>query len=121
MALDDRPKLGAAVCCLTRYRDLIAARQLHGHGIYYYVPGVLNHFDTEALIACIAPRPFLSLAGELDVASPVSGIHAIETASGAAWHLFGADDFRSRIFPGVGHTFTPAMWAETTEWLRLHL
>jgi dienelactone hydrolase len=122
MALDDRPKLGAAVCCLTRYRDLIAARQLHGHGIYYYVPGMLNHFDTEALIACIAPRAFLSLAGELDAASPVSGIRAIENAASAAWALFDRkDDFRSLIRPGVGHTFTPEMWAKMTEWLLLRL
>lgn len=122
LALDDRPKVGAAVCCLTRYQDLIAARQLQGHGIYYYVPGMLNHFDTEALISCIAPRPFLSLAGELDPASPVSGIRTIENAAGPAWQLFGRGTaFRSVIQPAVGHSFTPAMWAEMIAWLRLHL
>jgi dienelactone hydrolase len=122
LALDDRPKMGAAVCCLTRYQDLIAAQQLHGHGIYYYVPGVLNHFDTEAIIACIAPRPFLSIAGELDSASPVSGIHGIEKAATPAWQLYGQKEaFRSLIHAGVAHTFTPSMWSEMIEWFQRHL
>ena len=84
MALDERPRAAVAVCCLTRYRDLIESRMLQAHGIYYFVPGVLNHFDTEAVVACIAPRAFLSLAGGDDAGSPVSGIRKIEAAAGPA-------------------------------------
>jgi dienelactone hydrolase len=122
MALDDRVKAGVGVCCLTRYRDLIENQALHQHGIYYFVPGLLRHFDTEALIACIAPRPFLSLAGELDPGSPVSGIRAIEQAAAAAWSICQAPEaFQSRVYPETAHTFTHAMWAETLAWLRTHL
>jgi dienelactone hydrolase len=117
MALDDRPKAAVAVCCLTRYRDLIEAQGLKGHGIYYFVPGMLNHFDSEAVVACIAPRAFLSLAGADDAGSPVPGIRKIESAALPAWRLYGkGDDFRSVIYPGVGHVYTPEMWQEMLGW-----
>ncbi|MFA6564217.1 MAG: alpha/beta hydrolase family protein [Verrucomicrobiia bacterium] len=117
MALDDRPKAAVVVCCLTRYRDLIESQMLKAHGIYYFVPGMLNHFDSEAVVACIAPRAFLSLAGADDGGSPVPGIRKIESAAGPAWRLFDkGDDFRSVIYPGVGHVYTPEMWQEMLGW-----
>ena len=122
MALDERPRAAVAVCCLTRYRDLIESRMLQAHGIYYFVPGVLNHFDTEAVVACIAPRAFLSLAGGDDAGSPVSGIRKIEAAAGPAWRLCDKGDaFRSVIYPGVGHVYTPEMWQEMLRWLETRL
>jgi dienelactone hydrolase len=122
MALDDRVKAGVGVCCLTRYLDLIEAQALHEHGLYYFVPGMLRHFDTEALIACIAPRAFLSLAGELDPGSPVAGIRVIERAASAAWSTCGAPDaFQSRIYPATAHTFTHEMWLELIASFRRHL
>lgn len=78
MALDERLKTGVAVGCMTRYEDLIAAQQLKAHGIYYFVPGMLNHFDTEAIISLAAPRPMLFMTGDEDSGSPVEGIHRIE-------------------------------------------
>ena len=122
MALDDRPKAAVAVCCLTRYRDLIDAQLLKAHGIYYFVPGLLNHFDTDAVVACIAPRAFLSLAGADDGGSPVPGIQKIEHAAKPAWQLFNKpDDYRSAIYPGVGHVYTPEMWQEMLHWFESHL
>lgn len=117
MALDDRPRAGVAVCCLTRYRDLLEAEMLKAHGIYYFVPGLLQRFDTEAVIACLAPRPFLSLAGAEDSGSPVPGIHQIEAAAAPAWQLWNRPgNFRSVIYPGVGHQYTTAMWQEMLSW-----
>ena len=117
MALDDRPKAVVVVCCLTRYRDLIESQMLKAHGIYYFVPGMLNHFDTEAVVACIAPRAFLSLAGANDGGSPVPGIRKIESAAGPAWRLYEKNDnFRSVIYPGVGHVYTPEMWQKMLGW-----
>jgi len=122
MALDDRPKAAVAVCCLTRYQDLIQAELLKAHGIYYFVPGMLKHFDTEAVVACIAPRAFLSVAGGDDGGSPVPGIYKIEAAAGAAWKLYDrAEDFRSHIFPGVAHVYTPEMWKEMLQWFDARL
>jgi dienelactone hydrolase len=117
MALDERIKAGVAVACLTRYQDLIAAGGLKYHGIYYYVPGMLRHFDTEAVVAACAPRPLLCLNGDEDAGSPVAGIHRIEAAAAPGWSVLGARErFRSEVFAGLGHVYTPAMWEQTTGW-----
>lgn len=117
MALDERLKAGVAVACLTRYQDLIAAGGLKYHGIYYYVPEVLRHFDTEAVIACAAPRALLCLNGDRDEGSPVSGIRQIEGVASAAWAAAGATErFESRVFPGLGHVYTAEMWERTLSW-----
>ena len=122
MALDERLQSGVAVCCLTRYQDLAAAEGLKYHGIYYFVPGMLRHFDTEAVVALAAPRPLLFLSGEEDAGSPVTGIRTIETTVGKIYALSGAPDkFRSVIYPKVGHQYTLDMWEKMLEWMRANL
>jgi len=111
MALDERFKVGVAVCCLTRYQNLIAHQKLNAHGIYYFVPGLLQHFDTEAVVALSAPRPMLFLSGENDNGSPVDGIHIIEDKVRRAYQLYDAEQqFESVIYPGVGHQYTKDMY-----------
>lgn len=122
MALDERLKAGVAICCLTRYQNLIAAEELKAHGIYYFVPGLLNHFDTEAVVALAAPRPLLFQSGELDGSSPIEGIRVIESKVAKLYRLYGKDDqFRSTIYPGVGHLYTPETWEKTLAWLEAKL
>jgi dienelactone hydrolase len=118
MALDDRIKTGVPVCCLTRGRNLIEHELLRAHGIYYFVPNVLTHFDTEAIVALIAPRPVLFLDGDQDINAPVDGIRAIETAVRPAYRLYGKENnFQSIIYEGQGHLYTPEMWSKTLAWL----
>src|SRR5262249_37082298 len=101
MALDERIKTGVPICCLTRYQNLIQRELLKSHGIYYYVPDILTHFDTEAIIALIAPRPVLFLDGDQDGTSPIDGIHAIETAVRTVYELYGkSTNFQSIVYPG---------------------
>ena len=122
LALDDRPKAAVAVACLTRYQDLMAAGGLHCHGIYYFVPGMLNHFDTEVVVSLAAPRPLLFQTGDQDAGSPVEGIREIERRVRAVYRLYGAEPkFENRIYPGLGHVYTPAMWNRTLEWLDSYL
>jgi len=64
MALDDRPRAASSVACMTRYQDLIGQGMLKAHGIYYFVPGMLRHFDSEAVIACAAPRDMIFMTGD---------------------------------------------------------
>ena len=78
MALDERIQTGVAVACLTRYQNLVEHQMLQAHGIYYFVPNLLNHFDTEAVVALLAPRPALFMNGDQDGGSPADGIRAIE-------------------------------------------
>jgi dipeptidyl aminopeptidase/acylaminoacyl peptidase len=118
MALDDRPRTGVAVACLTRYRNLIEHGGLKYHGIYYYVPGLLNHFDTEAVVALAAPRPLLFMTGDQDGGSPVDGIRSIEASVRPVYGLYGKEaDFTSEIYPGIGHVYLPEMWEKTLQWM----
>jgi dienelactone hydrolase len=122
MALDDRPKTGVAVGCMTRYRELIETGMLKAHGIYYFVPGMLRHFDSEAVIACAAPRPMLFMTGDSDGGSPVEGIHAITRAVEPVYAALGAKEaFLSQIEPNTGHVYLPGMWERTVAWLKKQL
>ena len=49
-ALDERVKVCVDICCLTDFGALLAADNLKGHGVYYYVPGPLKHFRHRRLI-----------------------------------------------------------------------
>lgn len=116
-ALDDRPAAVVCVACLTRYQDLIAAGQLRAHGIYYFVPGMLKHFDTEAVVSLIAPRPLLTLTGDSDGGSPLSGVNYINDFCEEVYGLYGKGDaFRGEVYKGVGHEYTREMWNETFAW-----
>lgn len=118
MALDERIKTGVAIACLTRYQNLIQHEMLKAHGIYYFVPDMLNRFDSEAVVALIAPRPALFMNGGADGGSPEDGIHAIEAAVRPAYRLYGKDgEFESIVYPGQGHVCTPEMWKKTLGWM----
>ncbi len=122
MALDERIKTGVAVGCLTRYQELIAEQKLKYHGIYYYVPGILKHFDTEAIISLIAPRPVLFMTGDSDPGSPVNGIKKIEVVVQKVYDLYGAQpEFQSIIYPQTGHEYTPDMWNKMLNWMDARL
>jgi dienelactone hydrolase len=122
LALDERLKAGVAIACMTRYQSLILHGSVHEHDIGYFVPGMLAHFDSEAVISLIAPRPILFQTGDQDAGSPVDGIHAIESTVRSAYRLYGAvNNFQSIVYPGLGHVYTPEMWAKTLEWLEARL
>jgi hypothetical protein len=76
-ALDPRVKLCMDVCCLTDYEELIKAHGLQGHGIYYYVPSLLKHFQTSDINELIVPRAHLSVNGRLDPLTPPLGVEKV--------------------------------------------
>jgi dienelactone hydrolase/lysophospholipase L1-like esterase len=116
-AVDERVAAVVAVACLTRYQNLIAHGELRQHGVYYFVDDLLRHFDSEGVLALIAPRPLLALTGDLDAGSPADGVRALERAVGATYQALGAGDhFRSVLYPEVGHAYTPEMRAEMLAW-----
>ncbi len=54
-ALDERIKVAVSVSCLTRYQDIIHTGWVNGHGIYYFVPGMLREkIDTESVVGLVA-------------------------------------------------------------------
>ena len=116
-AVDDRIAAVVAVACLTRYQELMAHGELRQHGVYYFVDGLLKHFDTEGVLALIAPRPFLALTGGLDAGSPADGVRTLGRIVGRTYEALGAGDrFRSVLYPEVGHAFTAPMRAEMLAW-----
>jgi dienelactone hydrolase len=121
-AIDDRVQAVVGVACFTRYTELIAHGNLRMHGIYYFVPGVLQHFDTEAIHALIAPRPHLELSGDQDGGAPTDGVIALEKKLGAVYRLHGkADHFRSVLYANTGHEYLPEMKQEMARWFERHL
>ena len=120
MALDDRPRAAVCVACMTRDEELIRASMLKAHGIYYFVPGMLKHFDTEAVIALAAPRPMLFMTGDQDSGSPVTGVRRLGEIVSQVYGLHGnavKARFESTIYPGVGHVYLPEMWQKTVQWM----
>jgi dienelactone hydrolase len=121
-AIDDRVQAAVCVAGFTRYRELFAHGNFRLHGIYYWVPGVLCHFDTEAIYSLIAPRPFLALSGDRDGGLPLSGIEVLEKKLAAVYDLHSArDNFRSIAYANTAHEYLPEMQVAALAWLNKHL
>jgi len=122
-AMDERIKVVISVACLTRYQNLIARGGLRYHGVYYFVPGMLEQkIDTESVIGLIAPRAHLTLTGDHDNGSPIDGIRTINAFQQSLYKLYGQEDnFRGVVYEGVEHEYTPEMWQETMNWLQARL
>ena len=87
-------------------------------GVYYFVDGLLKHFDTEGVLSLIAPRPFLALTGASNAGSPADGVRVLERVVGRTSTRRWAqrDRFRSILYPEVGHAYTPEMHHEMLMW-----
>ncbi len=121
-AIDERVRVVVGVACFTRYKELIEQRQLKAHGIYYFVPGILNHFDTEIIMGLIAPRPFLALTGDSDAGSPLSGMLVLEKKLDSIYSLYKKNkNFKSIIYTNTGHVFTDEMKIEMLDWFNMYL
>ena len=116
-ALDPRIQVCVDLCCLTDYQALIDSRGLDGHGIYYYVPGLLNHFTAAEINALIAPRPHLSLAGDYDPLTPPAGLERIDAALRQVYADQGVAERWSLLRYPIGHFETAAMRAAVVAWL----
>jgi dienelactone hydrolase len=116
-ALDMRIKVCIDLCCLTDFEALIEFQGLDGHGDYYYVPGLLKHFQTEEINALIAPRPHLSLAGNFDPLTPPKGLDRIDAALKQAYTSVGASEAWQLQRYESGHFETAAMRTEVMAFL----
>lgn len=122
MALDERLKAAVCVACMTRYQDLIRHEAIKAHGIYYFVPDILQHFDSEAVMALAAPRAMLFMTGDQDGGSPVEGVRTLEAKVAPFYQLGNATPkFESVVYPGVGHVYLPEMWEKTVQWMDAHV
>lgn len=117
-ALDERVKVTVDLCCLTDYQALIETRNLDGHGVYYYVPGLLKHFTAAQINALIAPRAHLSLAGNYDRLTPPAGLERIDAELKGVYAERGASEaWRLRRYE-TGHCETAEMRGEIMAFLK---
>jgi hypothetical protein len=120
-ALDQRVRATVDICCLTEYHALLAARGLAGHGIYYYVPGLLKHFTAADVNALIAPRAHLGLAGLRDKLTPVTGLDVIDRELQRVYTEAGSPERWKLLRYDVGHEETAEGRREALAFLRTHL
>lgn len=120
-ALDERVKVTVDINCLTDFQALIAHHGLKLHGIYYYVPDLLNHFTTSQINALIAPRAHLGLAGLRDDLTPQDGLDRIDSDLKSAYTALGHPERWQLLRYDVAHQETPegrqAIIAFLKQWL----
>jgi len=117
-ALDERVKVTVDICCLTDFEALREANNLKGHGVYYYVPGLLKHFTTAQINSLIAPRAHLGLAGDQDALTPPAGLDRIDAELRKVYAAAGHAE-RWKLFRQDGkHQETPEMRAEILDFLQ---
>jgi dienelactone hydrolase len=120
-ALDPRLKVCVDICCLTDYQALIETHNLKGHGVYYFVPGLLKHFTTAQINALIAPRPHLATAGNLDDLTPAAGLDRIDRELKSVYQGLEHPDHWKLLRYDVGHAEPPEMRRDILAFLRERL
>ncbi len=120
-ALDTRLKLCVDICCLSDLEVMEAEKSLCEHGVYYFVPGLLNHFTTADICALIAPRAHLALAGTRDSLTPKAGLDRIEAALNETYAACGAPENWQLCRFDTPHFETPTMRRQVLEYLEERL
>jgi len=116
-ALDPRVKVCMDVCCLTDYEELIKAHGLKEHGIYYYVPSLLKHFQTADINELIVPRAHLSVNGRRDPLTPTAGVAKIRDRLLPLYRKYGKEsDCHIELFD-CEHQELPEMRKLILEWM----
>jgi Acetyl xylan esterase (AXE1) len=120
-ALDPRVKACMDVCCLTDYEELIKAHNLQGHGLYFYVPSLLKHFQTADINELIVPRPRLSVNGRKDGLTPPAGVEKVRDHLLPLYRKHGTEeDLHIELFD-CAHEELPPMRALILEWMDRYL
>jgi predicted esterase len=88
------------------------------HAFYAKVaPGLDREFDGPAMVPLIAPRPLLSINGEIDPRTPMPGLQLCADAARAAYRAAGAEEkFVLHIQPNTGHKVLPESLVLAKEW-----
>ena len=120
-ALDERLRVAVDICCLTDFQALIEAGNLAGHGVYYFVPGLLRRFTTAQINALIAPRAHLALAGNLDPLTPPAGLDRIDRELRQVYAAAGRPEAWKLLRYQVAHQETAEMRREAVAWLQRFL
>ncbi len=120
-AFDPRVRVCMDVCCLTDYEELIKTQGLKEHGIYYYVPSLLKHFQAHQINELIVPRAHLSVNGRKDPLTPPVGVERIRDYLLPLYRKYGREqDCRIELFD-CEHQELPEMRKLILEWMDRYL
>jgi hypothetical protein len=120
-ALDPRVRVCLDVCCLTDFAELIKLHNLFHHGIYYFVPSLLKHFQTAQINELIVPRAHLSVNGRLDELTPPAGVERVRDYLLPLYQKYGKpEDCHIELFD-CPHQELPQMRKLILEWMDTHL
>jgi dipeptidyl aminopeptidase/acylaminoacyl peptidase len=106
-ALDERIKVVVDINCLTDFQSMLKRKALSLHGVYYFVPDLLNHFTTAQINALIAPRAHLGLAGLRDNLTPLEGLDIIDAELKQVYAKAGHPERWKLLRDDVEHQETP--------------
>jgi hypothetical protein len=120
-ALDERIKVTVDINCLTDFNALLARKALSLHGVYYFVPDLINHFTTAQINALIAPRAHLGLAGLRDKLTPVEGLDVIDRELQQVYAALGHPERWKLLRYDVEHQETPEGRLEIIAFLKRFL
>jgi len=120
-ALDPRVSVCMDVCCLTDFEELIRADGLKGHGMYYFVPRLLQHFQTAEINELILPRPHLSVNGRSDPLTPPAGVEKVRDYLLPLYRKLGREQDCEIGLYDCDHVELPAMRERILEWMDHYL
>ncbi|HUG53447.1 MAG TPA: acetylxylan esterase [Vicinamibacteria bacterium] len=114
-ALDTRIKAAVSSCGFGSLRTLARDRILHNFALF--VPGLAGHGDYGAVLALVAPRPFLVAARTDDPIFPREGIEETVAAARSAYEAAGAADRLGTFYEPGPHAFSPVLREAAYAWL----
>ncbi len=80
-------------------------------------PGLDREFDGPSMVKMIAPRPLLSINGEIDPRTPLPGLNLCVDSARAAYGAAGAaEKFVLQIQPNTGHKVNPESKVLARDW-----
>jgi hypothetical protein len=120
-ALEPRVRLCLDVCCLTDYEELIKIHNLSGHGVYYYVPSLLKHFQTAQINELIVPRARLSVNGRQDELTPPAGVERVRDYLLPLYQRYGKRESCQVEMFDCPHQELPQMRQLILEWMDICL
>lgn len=114
-AIDTRIRAAVSSCGFGSLRVL--KRDHINHNYALFVPELAVHGDYGAVLALIAPRPFLAAARTDDPIFPKEGFEESIASARGAYAAAGGNDRLSTFFEPGGHAFSPTMREAAYAWL----
>jgi dienelactone hydrolase len=114
-AADERIRAAVSSCGFGSFASL--RRDRINHNFAMFVPGLEREGGIGAVLALVAPRPFLVAARADDTIFPFDGIEATVDAGRQAYAAAGAADRLQTFYEAGEHAFSDAMREAAYRWL----